>query len=74
MAARPEYDREKAMECLVQAACLTAFMTPMATGAVPYMMEYGGYDQKTLIKGGWLYAIVSAVITIGWIMTVYPVM
>ena len=59
---------------LIQAACLTAFMTPMATGAVPYMMEYGGYDQKTLIKGGWLYAIVSAVITIGWIMTVYPVM
>lgn len=59
---------------LIQAACLTAFMTPMATGAVPYMMEYGGYDQKALFKGGWLYAIVSAVITIGWIMTVYPVM
>lgn len=59
---------------LIQAACLTAFMTPMATGAVPYMMEYGGYSQKDLLKGGWLYAFCAAVITIGWIMTVMPVL
>ena len=59
---------------LIQAACLTAFMTPMATSAVPYMMDYGGYDQKALVKGGWLYAIVSAVVSIGWIMTMYPVL
>lgn len=58
---------------LIQAACLAAFMTPMATGAVPYMMEYGGYNQASLIKGGWLYAIVAAVVSIVWIMTVYPV-
>lgn len=59
---------------LIQAACLTAFMTPMATGAVPYIMECGGYDQPALIKGGWLYAIISAVVSIGWIMTMYPVL
>jgi len=59
---------------LIQAACLTAFMTPMATGAVPYMMDYGGYDQASLIKGGWLYAIVSCVISVGWMMTMYPVL
>lgn len=59
---------------LIQAACLTAFMTPMATAAVPYMMNYGGYDQATLVKGGWLYAIISCVISVGWMMTMYPVL
>ncbi len=59
---------------LIQAACLTAFMTPMATAAVPYMMDYGGYDQATLVKGGWLYAIISCVISVGWMMTMYPVL
>lgn len=44
---------------LIQAGALTAFMTPMATGAVPYMMEYGGYDQKDLLKCGWLYAVLG---------------
>jgi sodium-dependent dicarboxylate transporter 2/3/5 len=58
---------------LIQAACLTAFMTPMATGAVPYMMEYGNYTQTDLLKGSWLYAIFAAVISIFWIMTVMPV-
>lgn len=59
---------------LIQAACLTAFMTPMATGAVPYMMDYGGYDQASLVKGGWLYAIISCIVSVGWMMTVYPVL
>lgn len=59
---------------LIQAACLTAFMTPMATSAVPYMMNYGGYDQAALVKGGWLYAIISCVISVGWMMTMYPVL
>ncbi len=59
---------------LIQAACLTAFMTPMATAAVPYMMNYGGYDQATLVKGGWLYAIISCIVSVGWIMTMYPVL
>ena len=59
---------------LIQAACLTAFMTPMATSAVPYMMNYGGYDQASLVKGGWLYAIISCVVSVGWMMTMYPVL
>ncbi|MBR1565841.1 MAG: anion permease [Oscillospiraceae bacterium] len=59
---------------LIQAGSLTAFMTPMATAAVPYMMEYGGYDQKDLLKGGWLFAIIGCVISVGWIMTIMPVL
>lgn len=35
---------------LIQAAGLSAFMFPMATQAVPYIMDYGGYDQKSMIK------------------------
>ncbi len=59
---------------LIQAGALTAFMTPMATAAVPYMMEYGGYDQKDLLKGGWLFAIIGCIISVGWIMTIMPVL
>ena len=59
---------------LIQAGALTAFMTPMATGAVPYMMEYGGYDQKDLLKSGWLFAVLGCIISVGWIMTIMPVL
>ncbi len=59
---------------LIQAGALTAFMTPMATAAVPYMMEYGGYDQKDLFKGGWLFAIICCGISVGWVMTIMPVL
>lgn len=59
---------------LIQAGALTAFMTPMATAAVPYMMEYGGYAQKDLLKGGWLFAILGCIISVGWIMTIFPVL
>lgn len=59
---------------LIQAGALTAFMTPMATSAVPYMMEYGGYNQRDLLKGGWLFAICGCIISVGWIMTILPVL
>ena len=59
---------------LIEAGALTAFMTPMPTAAVPYMMEYGGYDQRDLIRGGWLYALIAGVISVGWTMTIMPVL
>lgn len=59
---------------LVEAGALTAFMTPMPTAAVPYMMEYGGYNQRDLIRGGWLYALIACVVSVGWIMTIMPVL
>ena len=57
---------------LIQAACLSAFMTPMATAAIPYMMECGGYDQRSMFKQSWLFAIICCVVSVGWIMTVFP--
>ena len=59
---------------LIEAGALTAFMTPMPTAAVPYMMEYGGYDQSDLIRGGWLYALIACVLSVGWTMTIMPVL
>ena len=58
---------------LIEAGALTAFMTPMPTAAIPYMMAYGGYNQKDLIRGGWLFAVISCVLSVGWIMTIMPV-
>ena len=48
---------------LIQAACLSAFMTPMACG---------GYDQRSMFKQSWLFAIICCVVSVGWIMTVFP--
>jgi len=59
---------------LIEAGALTAFMTPMPTAAVPYMMACGGYTQKDLFKGGWLFALISCVISVGWVMTIMPVL
>lgn len=59
---------------LIEAGALTAFMTPMPTAAVPYMMEYGGYNQRDLIRGGWLYALLACVLSVGWVMTIMPVL
>ncbi len=59
---------------LIEAGALTAFMTPMPTAAVPYMMEYGGYDQKDLIRGGWLYALIGCLICVFWTMSIMPVL
>ena len=58
---------------LIEAGALTAYMTPMPTAAVPCMMEYGGYSQKDLLRGGWLHSVISCVLSVGWIMTVMPV-
>jgi len=57
---------------LIQAACLSAYMTPMATAAVPYLMNYGGYDQKSMIKQSLPLAIICCIVSVGWIMTIFP--
>ena len=57
---------------LIQAACLSAFMTPMATSAVGYIMGSGGYDQKSLIKQSVPLALICCVVSVGWIMTMFP--
>ena len=57
---------------LVQSACLSSFMTPMATPAIPMCMANGGYDLKSIIKQSVIPAIILCVVSVGWIMTVFP--
>ncbi|SCP97658.1 SLC13 family permease [Anaerobium acetethylicum] len=57
---------------LVQAACLTAFMTPMGTPAVPLIMATGGYDIKSILKQSMIPAILFSIVSIFWVMTVMP--
>lgn len=59
---------------LIQAACLSAFMTPMATAAIPYIMDYGGYDQVSMIKQSLPFCVVCCLVSVLWIMTIYPIM
>ncbi|KAI4444158.1 hypothetical protein FMM80_18365 [Schaedlerella arabinosiphila] len=59
------------MLCMI--ACMTAFFTPLATPAVPVMMGTGKYTVKDLIKMGWIPFLVITAVSVGWIMTVYPI-
>ncbi len=52
--------------------CLSAFMTPMATSGVGYIMGSGGYDQKSMIRQSLPLALICCVVSVGWIMTVFP--
>ncbi len=57
---------------LLNAACLTAFLTPSATSTVPLMMGAGGYDQGDLLKMGWLPSLIICVISVVCTMTFIP--
>lgn len=57
---------------IITAGALTAFMTPMATSAIPAIMGAGGYDIKSLVKQGWLCSIIFMVIYVAYTMTVLP--
>ncbi|MDO5336409.1 MAG: SLC13 family permease [Eubacteriales bacterium] len=59
------------MLCMI--ACMTAFFTPLATPAVPLMMGVGKYTVKDLAKMGWVPFIVITIVSVGWIMSVYPI-
>ena len=54
------------------AAALTAFMSPMATGTVPYYMAAGGYDMRSVMKQSWLLALCIALIQISWLSIAFP--
>jgi len=57
---------------VIQAASFAAFLTPMATGTVPYYMGLGGYDQKTILKMGVIPSALCFVVTIVWNTIVFP--
>ena len=57
---------------LVVTGAMTAFMTPLATPAIPMCMGVGGYDQRSLFKMGWLISVILAVTQIFWVMTMFP--
>lgn len=57
---------------LVQAGSLTAFLTPMATPAVPMCMADGGYDLRALVKAGWMPCVIFPIVYILYTMTVFP--
>ncbi len=57
---------------VVQAAAYSAFLTPMATGTVPYFMGLGGYDQKTILKMGVFPTLICFVVTVLWNSIVFP--
>ena len=57
---------------LVQSACLSSFMTPMATPAVPMCMAAGGYNLKSLAKQSVIPALLLCIVSVSWIMTIFP--
>ncbi len=56
--------------CYIGSMC--SLLTPMSTTVVPMMMAAGGYDQKALLKMGWLPSILMCIICVAVGMTLYP--
>ena len=56
---------------MVQAACLTAFMTPMATPAVPMIMAEGNYSFGDMVKQSLIPAVLFCIVTVLWTMTAF---
>lgn len=54
-------------------AAFTSYLTPMATIAVPLMMDAGGYDQRDLLKAGWVPAVLTTAVSVPWVMWIFPV-
>lgn len=51
----------------------TAYLTPMATATIPLVIGAGGYNQKDLLRLGWIPALLTAAISIPWVMLMFPV-
>lgn len=58
---------------VVHSACLSAFMVPTATPAVPFIMDYGGYDQNSLFKQSLPLAVICCIVSVCWNMTIFPI-
>lgn len=56
----------------VQAACLSAFVTPMATGTVSYFMGAGGYDLRSVIKMSLLPILICCTVSVVWSSIAFP--
>ena len=57
---------------MVQAGCLSAFMTPMATPAVPMIMAEGNYNFSDMLRQSIIPAILFCIVTVLWTMTAFP--
>ncbi len=62
----------KGLMLLVYFGACSAFLTPMATPAVPMSMADGGYVLKDMFKSGWLISLIFTVVYISYVMTVFP--
>lgn len=56
----------------VQAACLSAFVTPMATGTVSYFMGAGGYDLRSVIKMSLFPILICCTVSVVWSSIAFP--
>lgn len=69
----------KAMGCnpvgliiLVQTGSLSSFMSPMATPTIPMSMALGGYNVSSVFRQSIIPALICGVVSVFWIMTVFP--
>ena len=57
---------------LVQSACLTAFVTPMACPVAAMITGQGGYTFSSIVKQSILPALLFSVVAVLWIITIFP--
>ena len=58
---------------LCTTACMTSFLSPLATPAIPVVMGMGHYTQKDLLRMGWIPAVVITIVCSLTVSLLYPI-
>ncbi|WP_194609986.1 SLC13 family permease [Clostridium vitabionis] len=57
---------------LCSLASMSSLITPMSTAVVPMAMSVGGYNQKSILKAGWVTGLLRGIVGALIAMTIFP--
>lgn len=57
---------------LTWVGCFMSYLSPLSTISIPFLMSVGGYNQRDLLKMGWIPAVLIIVTVIPWVLFIFP--
>lgn len=57
---------------LTWVGCFMSYLSPLSTISIPFLMDAGGYNQRDLLKMGWIPALLIIVTVVPWTLFMFP--
>lgn len=57
---------------LTWVGCFMSYLSPLSTISIPFLMDVGGYNQRDLLKMGWIPAVLIIVTVVPWVLFMFP--